>query len=78
MKQRTAFQSSKAITAYQRGQALTTYQRGQALVDYVVAGAIVTALVTIPLGGDRSALQFMLDSIQEGWVRFLAALSLPM
>jgi hypothetical protein len=78
MKQRTAFQRGQALTVVQRGQALTLYQRGQALVDYVVAGAIVTALVTIPLGGDRSALQFMLDSIQEGWARFLAALSLPM
>jgi uncharacterized protein (DUF1778 family) len=53
-------------------------QRGQSLIEYLVAAAVLTALVTVPIGEDRPALQFMLDAIQECWTRFLAALSLPM
>lgn len=53
-------------------------QRGQSLIEYLVAAAVLTALVTVPIGEDRTALQFMLDAIQESWARFLAALSLPM
>jgi hypothetical protein len=53
-------------------------QRGQSMVEYLVVAAIATALVAVPVGGRRSAIEFMLFSVREGWAKFLAALSLPM
>jgi hypothetical protein len=53
-------------------------QRGQSMVEYLVVAAIATALVAVPVNGRRSAIEFMLFSIREGWAKFLAALSLPM
>jgi hypothetical protein len=53
-------------------------QRGQSTVEYVVVGAILTALVAVPIAGQRSVLQLMLWAIRESWAKFLAALSLPM
>jgi hypothetical protein len=53
-------------------------QRGQSTMEYIVVGALLTALVAVPIGGQRSALQLMLWAIRESWAKFLAALSLPM
>jgi hypothetical protein len=53
-------------------------QRGQSTMEYIVVGALLTALVAVPIGGQRSALQLMLWAIREAWAKFLAALSLPM
>jgi uncharacterized membrane protein len=55
-----------------------TLQRGQSMVEYLVVAAIATALVAVPISGQRSAIELMLFSIREGWAKFLAALSLPM
>lgn len=52
-------------------------QRGQSAVEYIVVAAILTALVAIPAGGQRSVLQLMLWAIREAWAKFFAALSLP-
>jgi hypothetical protein len=57
---------------------LRKLQRGQSTVEYIVVGAILTALVAVPIQGRRSVLQLMLVAIGDAWSRFLAALSLPM
>lgn len=51
--------------------------RGQAMVEYLVVLALLTALVAVPIGGADSAVELLMRAIHTAYVRFLAALSLP-
>ena len=48
-----------------------------ALAAGVGLGALVTALVAVPVSGGDSTLQILLDSIQLGYARLVAAISVP-
>ena len=50
---------------------------GQAMVEYLVIASIAVALIAVPVGGKRSAVELMLDSVQTAYAKFLTALSLP-
>jgi hypothetical protein len=52
-------------------------QRGQSMFEYLVACALVTALVSVPVAGGDSTLQILLDGIQQGYARLVAAISVP-
>jgi hypothetical protein len=52
-------------------------QRGQSMVEYLVAAALVTALLAVPVGGQPSALAFLLNAIRVAFAKFLGAVSLP-
>jgi len=47
------------------------------MVEYLVIASIAVALIAVPIGGKRSAVELMLDSVQTAYAKFLTALSLP-
>ena len=49
---------------------------GQSMVEYITLLAIVTALVALPIDGQRSVLALMLDAVRLAWQKFIAALAL--
>ena len=52
-------------------------QRGQSMMEYLVGCALVTALLAVPVAGDRSTLELLLDGMQRGYARLVTALSVP-
>jgi hypothetical protein len=47
------------------------------MVEYLVLGAIVVALVAMPIDGRRSVVELMLGSVRTAYANFLGAISLP-
>lgn len=56
---------------------MSRHQRGQGMVEYLVLGAIVLALVAMPVDGANSALELLLQAVRTGYDKFLGAISLP-
>lgn len=48
------------------------------MVEYLVVLALLTALVAVPIDGSDSVVELLMKAIHTAYVKFLAALSLPM
>ena len=48
------------------------------MVEYLVVLTILVALVAVPIEGSDSAIDMLMKAIHSAYVKFLAALSLPM
>lgn len=51
---------------------------GQAMVEYLVALAVAVALFAIPVGDQPSVLALVLDAVRLAYLKFLAAMSMPL
>jgi hypothetical protein len=52
-------------------------EAGQSIAEYLVGCAVVVALVTVPVGGESSALALFLASVKTGFANFAAAIAVP-
>lgn len=48
------------------------------MVEYLAGLALVTALLALPIDGNRSVIEMWLAAIRTAFARFLGAISLPL